>query len=119
MPFDVGESVNKLADMALSLPIVSKVSKNPIYTGILITVAIIVIVMIIFRDIDADEPLYVLSMRAGFWLFLVISGLIFMHDKVLMDDMTASARIATYDAAFETPVGVSAEAIPVNVNFTY
>ena len=100
MPFDIGEAINGIADAFLKAPIVHTVAKNPIYTAITVTLIIILIILIIFRDAELEDNLLVTSLRAGFWIFIILSGALLLHNKVLDRDNIAAEKNTNYDNAF-------------------
>ena len=116
MPFDIGESINYLADSFLRAPIVHSVSKNPVYTALVITFLIMIIIMFVFRDVDSDDPLLTLILRAGFWAFLGLTSVIFLHDKVLLQEQFSAEKNAVYDDVFNgslTPARAEDDVVPV------
>lgn len=101
MPFDVGATINSIADKFLQVPFVRAVAANPIYTALLITFAIILVVMFIFRDADTgDESLTSASLRTGFWVFLLLTGILMLQNKVLITESGATRRLGEYEGVF-------------------
>ena len=92
MPFDVGESINYIADAFLRAPFVHGTAKNPIYTAMLVTLILVLIIMFIFRGADTEDPLLTMALRSGFWIFLALAGVLFLHDKILLQDASAHER---------------------------
>jgi hypothetical protein len=86
MTFDIGESINEIADVILAAPIVNTIASNPIYTALVMTLVVVLLIMIIFRDVDSDESMLTLLLRGGFWIFTALCGIIFLHNKVLTQD---------------------------------
>ena len=107
MPFDIGESINYLADAFLRAPIVSTVVASPIYTALTLTFLIVLIVMFIFRDADTTESMLIISLRAGFWIFLAMTGALFLHNKVLTAEDRVVKNNELYDGIYR-PVGGAA-----------
>ena len=101
MPIDIGESINEIADLILNAPIVHTIVGNPIYTALVITFIIILLIVVIFRDADTDESLFVMVMRGGFWIFIALLGTIFLHNKVLTMDNTIKKSDSTFDEVFK------------------
>lgn len=97
MPFDVGDTVNSIADSVTKAPIITSIVRNPIYTALMITLIIVFIIMFIFRDADTDDSLLIMCLRSGFWIFLMLLGVLFLHNKAL----TAENNLETKNAAFE------------------
>jgi hypothetical protein len=117
MPFDIGESINIIADTFLKAPIIHTVAKNPIYTALVITFTIILITMFIFRDADTDEPLIVLCLRSGFWIFLLSMGILFLYNKVLSDELRYIEKNTAFEEVFNsTNTAADDIIVPVNIN---
>lgn len=100
MPFEVGETVNSVADAILRAPIVAKVAQNPIYTAFLITFIVMLIILFTFRNVDGDEPIYVMAIRSGFWTFASTLGVLFLHNKVLVQEHGQIEKNESYDGIF-------------------
>lgn len=127
MPFDIGESINKLTDFFLKAPILNTVAKNPIYTSFAIVFIIMLIVMFVFRDADTEDPLLIMCLRTGFWVFIFTLGIMLIHNKILMNETITVDKNAAYDGLFaqETtpavigrgePVTLEGSAIPIRIN---
>lgn len=125
MPFDVGESINNIADAFLRAPIVNTVAKNPIYTALLITFMVMLTIMFVFRDADTEESLLVLCLRSGFWIFLMMMGTLFLHNKVLVQEQDAADKNVAYDGVFNggystaTPSILEDYVVPVSINTNF
>ncbi len=104
MPFDFGETINAGADAFLRAPIVRTIASHPIYTAMIIVVIMILIIMFVFRDTDTSESLFVMALRTGFWTFLVALGTIFLHDKVLSNDVRVSEMNESINDVFGSNV---------------
>lgn len=100
MTFEVGEMLNYLTDAFLKAPIVNTIAKNPIYTAFVVTLAVILIIMLIFRDIEADETVLTMALRTGFWVFLMLLGVLMIHNRVLFAESNQSSRDGQYDHVF-------------------
>lgn len=100
MTFDVGEVINYMIDGFLRAPIVNTIAKNPIYTALVITAIIMIIIMIIFRDIDADETLFTMTLRSGFWIFIMMLGILMIHNRVLGSESQSKNVDGQYDRVF-------------------
>lgn len=98
MPFYIGESINMLVDAILRAPLVSKIAKNPVYTAMSMAVMVVLVVMFIFRYAVTEESLLIMSLRSGFWVFLMFLGVIFVHNKVLTNDYDKEQRTASYES---------------------
>ncbi len=126
MPFDIGETINAGAKAFLRAPIVNTIAKNPVYTALMITFIIMLIIMVIFRDADTEESLLVMSLRSGFWGFLLTLTIIFLHDTVLWQDIRHTEQSAAIDNVFnggyngklaDETSGESIVPVIINTNF--
>lgn len=105
MPVAVGESINYFTDIFLKAPLVHKITKNPIYTALLITFIIILVVLFIFRDAETEESLLIMSLRTGFWMFFMTLGILFVHNKVLAAEIDVNTKNDAYDGVFTGAYG--------------
>lgn len=92
MPFEVGDAFNQAAAKITKFPAVDLVIRNPLYVALLITAAIVLIIIFIFRDVDSDESLLKLSSRAGFWILLLTTCVMFLHHKLLSRELSGEAK---------------------------
>jgi uncharacterized membrane protein YhaH (DUF805 family) len=115
MTFDVGEVINYMIDGFLRAPIVSTIAKNPIYTALVITAIIMLIIMIIFRDIDADETLFTMALRSGFWIFIMMLGILMIHNRVLGAESQTKSVDGQYETVFTPSVAgrLESDFVPV------
>jgi hypothetical protein len=100
MPLDIGESVNQITDWFLGAPMLRKVSENPIYTAMIIVFAIMIIVMIIFRDAQMRDSILTMTLRVGFWSLLITSSILFLHNRILYTDKNIRGANEDYDGLF-------------------
>lgn len=100
MPLDVGETINGMADAFLKAPAIKSIVKNPIYTALVITFIIVLIVMFIFRNAETDESLLVMCLRSGFWIFIMLLSVLFLHNKVLVAENNDDIKNTAYDGVF-------------------
>lgn len=98
MPFDVAEAINKLGDFVLRAPAIRAVMSNPIYTAMMIVFVMMLIILIMFRDADTTDPLLTTTLRTGFWMFLLLIGVMFLHNKVLSKELDDNTSSNIYDA---------------------
>jgi hypothetical protein len=131
MPVDVGETINYFADAFLKAPLVNSIARNPIYTALLVTFIIVLIVMFIFRDAETDESLLIICLRAGFWVFFMMLGVLFLHNKVLIEDTNGATRNSAYENVFNggysgvtlpgdsIPASLEDSIVPVHINTNF
>lgn len=92
MPFDFGQAINSMTDRVTSNSTVNAVLNNPIYTALTCVVVIMMITLLIFRDVESADSIYILAMRVGFWSFIALSGIFMVHNRVLMQDKIRVGR---------------------------
>jgi hypothetical protein len=92
--------LNYLTDAFLKAPIVGTIAKNPIYTALVVTLMVVLIVMMIFRDIEADETVLTMSLRAGFWVFLMLLSVLMIHNRVLTAESHQYQKDGHYEQLF-------------------
>ncbi len=100
MPFDLSETINYFADKALEMPAPRWIASNPIYTAMLLTVCVIIIVMIVYRDVDTEESALTLAIRSSLYVFVLTTTIIFLYSKMLL-----SGRVSEIGGGF-APVSI-------------
>lgn len=100
MPLDIGESINYMADLFLKAPIINTIATNPIYTAMVITFIVMLIVMVVFRDAETEEPLLKMILGCGFWVFLSTLTILFLHNKILTEEKDVVGKNEAYDGVF-------------------
>jgi hypothetical protein len=98
MPLDVGETINHITDSILSAPIINTIAKNPIYTSIFIVFIIMLIILFVFRNIDSG--LLTMTLRVCFWSFITVTGILMIHNKLLIVENNQNVKTAAYDSLF-------------------
>lgn len=101
MPFELGGAVNTLSDLFLDAPIVATIANDPMYTALTITIILVMIVLLVFRDVESDESVITMSLRVGIWSFLITAGVLFLQNKVLMRDKEYDTKNTEYDDVFK------------------
>lgn len=97
MPFEVGRAINQFTDSLVSNTAINTIFRNPIYTALLLAFLIVILVVIINFG---DEPTPILALRAGFYIFVVLSVGIFLNNKLLMRDSTSVVDDSLVQKAF-------------------
>ncbi len=90
--FEFSRAINDIADRIVSVPGFGRILKNPIYTALLITICIILIMVFIFRGAETVDPLIITALRGGFYIFIFLTGVIFLHNHVLMNEINGSVK---------------------------
>jgi len=118
MPLEVGKTINHIADTILKSPMISTVINNPFYTALLTVVVIMMIMLFVFRGAEGDESVVVMTCRAGFWIFFILLGVIFIHNKITTYQILEEKKDGDYGGVFHGSYdGILADAIvPVTIN---
>ena|ERR1700743_2225911 len=127
MPLDVGETINNFGNLFLKIPIIHTVTKNPIYTSLIITFIIVLIIIFTFRDADTDEPILTMGLRSGFWIFIMMIGILFLHNKILLQEVNAHDVMGEYEnifnngysGKFESNSALAESIVPVQINTNF
>ena len=115
MSFDIGEYINTLSDRLLTAPIVMKIARNPIYTAVTIVFIILLVIMFVWRGVDAQDY-WSLLMRTGFWLVIMLTGVIFIHNRVLSCEYAAAAKSDEMMRIFGQGEMLDDNVMPVNIS---
>jgi len=116
MPFDIIQSINYMGDKAVAMPGIRRVAENPIYTAMFISIVIMLIVIFVFRNSDNDDPLYIMTLRTGFWTFLATTFIVFCHDKLLtVENETASFNGKYQDLFKDSNFVADEDIVPVSI----
>ena len=126
MPFEVGESINYVADKVASAPIVRTIVRNPFYTALFIVVIIILVMLFVFRNADVetedDDSTLTLTLRGGIYLLIIITGIMFLHNKNLLQETKAAGRDKEAERIFETMDDGhhdKADLVPVDIDVNF
>lgn len=121
MTFEVTGSINTIADKIIRIPGIETIMGNPMYTALLITVIVLLITMFIFRDATTDESLFKVCLRGGFYTFIILIGVIFLHNRVLMSENSHVRLGSDIDGVFSPRNGAytSDDLIPVSINVDF
>lgn len=129
MPLDVGETINNFGNLFLKVPIIHTITKNPIYTSLIITFIIVLIILFIFRDVDADESLLIMGLRSGFYIFIMMTGVLFLHNKILLQEVGNYEKNGEYENIFNNTLGYTGKyesnsvlgesIVPVQINTNF
>jgi hypothetical protein len=92
MPFSCSEFINNTTDYVLNSPVIGRIIKNPIYTGILIALIITIIVLIMFRNVETGEgdSLLKLSLRSGIYTLFITTAFLFFHSAYIKSEFVAT-----------------------------
>lgn len=93
MTVDTRKSLEDFADIVTKDPTVRSIAGNPIYTALLITIIIIIIVLMYMPSLMTSQ--YTINrhmVRMTIVILLTNIALIFINNRVIMDDMIKDAR---------------------------
>tara|TARA_R110002153_G_scaffold273997_3_gene446402 strand:+ start:24416 stop:24769 length:354 start_codon:yes stop_codon:yes gene_type:complete len=113
MGFDIGDFVNGMVDSILESPSILWIASNPIITALVITIVLCFIILIVFRDAETEESLPVITLRAGFWMFMAITGVMLVHNKVLSANASEKIKLKNSAALMDTQYHPREEVVPV------
>lgn len=107
MPFDIGESINYFSERFTKFPIVNTIIRNPIYTALMIAFVIVLMTLFVFRNIDfsdEDSGIVTLSLRLGTYLFIIVSGILFLHNQCMINENRSKLGSSQLDSMFNNTV---------------
>lgn len=132
MPIEVKGSAEYIAEYIGGNKLVNKIVNNPFYTAILIVIVIILVILFVFRNVEVepDDSLIKLSLRAGIYLLFIITGIQFIQNYYLLKETKTGSQenvikevfgadelLAKRAQATETGEPASDEIVNFNVNF--
>jgi len=88
--FNIGSSVNNAAEWVCEAPLVKSIINNPVYTSLLLTVLVAVILMALYKStIKKLGPKR--CIRTLIYIFGTMTAVIFIHHYSVTRDASASA----------------------------
>jgi hypothetical protein len=97
MPIDMSETSNSLSDYLLNVKIIGKTVNNPFYAALLITAIIVFTMIFVFRNVeipsetnDSNETLYSLAIKAGFYILIFVTGILFLQNKSVINEFSGN-----------------------------
>ncbi len=108
MSFEIGRSINGVSDRILRIPIVRTVADNPVYSAVLISLLVVIVLILVYTE---DRFMYVA--RAAFWTFVASVVVLFLRDR---SESNAREERETHAAArdvFTTPIVFADDVVPV------
>lgn len=114
MPFSISNFINNSSETALKSPSLISMMKNPIMTALITTFMILIVILLIFSNQNAK--ILTLATRASFWIFLLISGVMFLHNKVLMKECEERRYSASFEGIIDNNIiGNEDQIIPIKI----
>ena len=106
MPINVRDTEEKVTKKLSSIPLLNKIIRNPLFTALAIVIVFILIILFVFRNseiyTDEDTPgLCRLSLRAGFYAFIVTAGLVFLNNYYLKEEFKSNSVSGAMEAIFD------------------
>lgn len=90
MSFDIADYINNFSDRLISVPTISTVVSNPVYTSVVIGIIVVILIML-----SGPVPI-----RVGLWTTIISAGLLYLVNKKFEHDHSTLNKTAAYDAAF-------------------
>lgn len=86
--FGIEDVAKSSTDEVIGRKFIYGIVSNPIYTALIITVLMMVIITY------GDKSPWSKKFKVGFWMFILNLGIIWLHDKVLIDETSAVEKQA-------------------------
>lgn len=90
MPFELGSAFNGGAEWVCGSSAVFGILRNPVLTALLITALALIIIYAMFKD-EIRQSGWRKGFKAGFWLLIGISALVFVHYYALERSLKKNA----------------------------
>ena len=120
MPFNIASFINGISNSLLNSPFTISTFRNPMWASLILTLAIIVVILFIFTSAAPGASALMLAGRAGFWIFLLSCGAIFLNNKILIDETSAKAISGEYDGLIGGAlISDRSEIVPVHINTNF
>ena len=118
MTFSIGEAFNNFAEKLSRTPVIGTMLKNPIYTGILITLIICIIAVIIFDDEEMNGKLFKFAIYGAIAIttVLTVNNAVMRAEANAVSMRSGAAEIVT--ASITDPFYGSLEEIKPDIDFT-
>jgi hypothetical protein len=104
MPFNIGDGAAYIGNSLTNNAFIRGFIKNPFYTGILITIIIVLIILIVFRNIDfsgEDDTLSTLALRVGVYSLFVVTAIQFLQNQYVINEMREVRQSRTVHDVFK------------------
>lgn len=95
MPLNINTAVDYATDRAKQLPFVGTWTKSPILTSALIAIAVVIILLVIFHDVDLsdnNEGIGKLALRTGVYTFLTVLVIEFVQSHNILSKARGNGR---------------------------
>ena len=93
--FEFEDAAKASTDDAIGRKLIYSVVSNPIYTALIITIVMMMIVMYSRKDPWSKK------FKIGFWIFVINLGILWLHDKVLIEETTVEKKQEEVAGAFD------------------
>jgi len=88
MVFGINEALRKSTNKVKKNKLLNNIIVNPFYTALIIVFIIIIMILFVFRNVETDdESKLKMSLRVGAYSLIFITGIIFLHNKKLMEEI--------------------------------
>lgn len=104
MVFEFKESTRNFMSWVGGNAIIGSFIKNPFYTAILITIIIMLMIIFVFRnaEIESNESLTILALRTGIYSLLIITGIQFLQNQYVLNEVQNSGKETVLTTLFDT-----------------
>ena len=93
--FEFEDAANASTNDAIGRKFIYGIVSNPIYTALIITV-----IMMLIVTYGRKEP-WSKKFKVGFWMFILNLGIIWLHDKVLIEETSAEKKQEEISGTFD------------------
>jgi len=104
MPVDSKEILSGIGSKLNAAPIIGTITKNPFYTAVLISIIIMLVVLFVFRNAlleEESESLTKLALRTGLYSLFLVTGIQFLQNQHVFDEVKAGGQSAKLDEVFD------------------
>lgn len=105
MPISGQELLNCVCEKTTKAPIIGAVTKNPFYTAILISVILVIVILIVFRNIDFEgekDSLPRLALRSGIYSLGAVTAIQFLQNQNVINEMKSKQTSKHMEDVFNT-----------------
>jgi len=116
MPIEVSAILGGAKNSLMQPGTFSSMAANPILTAVMILATLLIFTMWVFRDVNTyDESLFMLSLRLTSYMSIVVLGVLFIHNAIVIDDMRKANESETTSAIFNGVGQNTEDIVPVTV----
>jgi hypothetical protein len=91
--FDIGCAINNASSWICGSTVIKKIMENPIFTGLLITVLVMVVILGQYYELIKDEGSTKIA-KSMIYVFLLITAVMFVHNYAFKNNIETSSHQA-------------------------